>query len=110
MGETRARLSIEEERTYQGREQQDLPISFFWVQTPPSEGPRLHAHPYPEIFVVQEGHATFTVGEDTIEVDGGQIVIAPAHVPHTFLNSGEGLLRQITIHPSPQVITQWLES
>src|SRR5438128_10980970 len=84
--------------------------SVLWMQARPGEGPRLHAHPYPEIFVVQEGHATFTVGEDTIEVDGGQIVIAPAHVPHTFLNSGEGLLRQITIHPSPQVITQWLES
>ncbi|HKV00885.1 MAG TPA: cupin domain-containing protein [Ktedonobacteraceae bacterium] len=62
---------------FQGREQQDLPISFFWMQTPPGDGPRLHAHPYPEIFVVQEGHATFTVGEDTIEVEGAHDLDVP---------------------------------
>ena len=28
-------------------------------------GTRLHVHPYAEIFVIQEGQATFTVGEDT---------------------------------------------
>jgi len=26
-----------------------------------------------------------------------------------FINSGEGTLRQITIHPSKEVITEWLE-
>jgi mannose-6-phosphate isomerase-like protein (cupin superfamily) len=60
--------------------------------------------------VVQEGHATFTVGKSMIEVDGGHVVIAPTDVPHTFINSGEGTLRQITIHPSKEVITEWLEN
>src|SRR5260221_13979801 len=82
---------------FQGREQQDLPISFFWVQAAPGKGPRLHAHPYQEIFVVQEGHATFTIGEDTIDVEGGHVLIGPAEVPHTFVNSGEGILQMITI-------------
>jgi mannose-6-phosphate isomerase-like protein (cupin superfamily) len=36
----------------------------------------LHRHPYAEVFLVQEGNATFTVGEDTIDVTGGQIVVA----------------------------------
>jgi mannose-6-phosphate isomerase-like protein (cupin superfamily) len=36
-------------------------------------------------------------------------VIGPAGVPHKFMNSGEGTLRQITIHPSAEVITEWLE-
>lgn len=94
---------------FQGREQQDLPPSFFWVQAAPGNGPRLHAHPYQEIFVVQEGHATFTIGGDTIDVEGGHVLIGPAEFPHRFVNSGEGLLHMITIHPSPQVITQWLE-
>jgi mannose-6-phosphate isomerase-like protein (cupin superfamily) len=94
---------------FQGREQQDLPISFFWVQTPPGDGPRLYAHPYPEIFVVQEGHATFTVGEDTIEVEGGHVLIGPAEVPHKFVNSGEGILLMVTIHPSKETIGRWLE-
>ncbi len=42
-------------------------------------------------------------------MDGGHVVIAPTGVPHKFINSGEGMLQQITIHPSKEVITEWLE-
>lgn len=94
---------------FQGGEHGGIPISFFWVQTAPGRGPKLHKHPYEEIFVVLEGHATFTVGDRTIEVDGEHVVIGPAGVPHKFINSGEGTLRQINIHPSAEVITEWLE-
>lgn len=94
---------------FQGYQHEDTSISFIWVELPPGGGPRLHKHPYEEVFVVQEGQATFTVGSGTLEVKAGNIVIVPAGVPHTFLNSGEGLLRQIDIHASPQFITEWLE-
>ena len=94
---------------FQGGEHGGVPISFFWVQASPGKGPRLHKHPYEEIFVILEGHATFTVGDHTIEVDGGHMVIGPAGVAHKFVNSGEGTLRQINIHPSAEVITEWLE-
>ena len=50
-----------------------------------------------------EGEATFTVGEDTMEVSAGQIVVAPANVPHKFVNSGNGPLRQVDIHPSGRI-------
>jgi mannose-6-phosphate isomerase-like protein (cupin superfamily) len=94
---------------FQGKEYGDIPISFFWVEAQPSQGPRLHVHPYEEIFVVQEGRATFTLGDTTIEIEGGNVVIGPAHVPHKFINSGSGLLRMINIHPGKEVIQQWLE-
>jgi mannose-6-phosphate isomerase-like protein (cupin superfamily) len=94
---------------FQGKEYGDIPISFFWVQSSPGGGPRLHKHPYEEIFVILEGQATFTVDENTIEVEGGHVVIGPAGVPHKFINSGEGTLRQINIHSSKEVITEWLE-
>lgn len=94
---------------FQGGEYGNIPVSFFLVNTPPGGGPGLHKHPYEEIFVIQEGHGTFIVGENTIEVDSGQVVIAPANVPHKFINSGEGTLRQIDIHPSKEIITEWLE-
>jgi mannose-6-phosphate isomerase-like protein (cupin superfamily) len=71
---------------FQGGEHGGIPISFFWVQSPPGSGPRLHKHPYAEVFVIQEGHATFTVGESTLVVESGHIVIGPAGVPHKFLN------------------------
>jgi|SRR6266404_216601 len=94
---------------FQGGEHGGIPISFFWVQSSPGGGPRLHKHPYEEIFVILEGHAIVTIGESTLEVDGGHMAIAPAGVPHKFINSGAGLLRTINIHPSQEVITEWLE-
>lgn len=94
---------------FQGGEYGGIPLSFFWVQSSPGGGPKLHKQPYAEVFVVLEGHATFTVGEHTREVDGGNVVIGPAGVPHKFVNSGEGTLRMITIHPSKEVILEWLE-
>jgi mannose-6-phosphate isomerase-like protein (cupin superfamily) len=36
-------------------------------------------------------------------------VIGPADVPHKFINAGEGILRTINIHPSPETIGKWLE-
>lgn len=87
----------------------DTNVSFIWVDMLPGEGPRLHKHPYEEIFIIQEGHVTFTVGSTTVEAQAGQIVIAPPDVPHKFFNSGEGPLRQIDIHLSRHFITEWLE-
>ena len=69
----------------------------------------MHQHPYAEVFLVQEGNATFTVGGDTIDVTGGQIVVAPADIPHKFVNSGTGPLRQIDIHANDRFVTEWLE-
>lgn len=85
------------------------PISFLLIDLPPGEGPRLHSHPYAEIFIVQEGQATYTVGTTTLEVTAGQVVIAPPGVPHKFVNSGTGRLRQVDIHASERFITHWLE-
>jgi mannose-6-phosphate isomerase-like protein (cupin superfamily) len=86
-----------------------VPACLIFVDGPPGSGPRLHRHPYAEIFVVLEGQATFTVGEAEIEARGGQILIAPAGVPHKFVNSGDGPLRQIDIHTSERFSTEWLE-
>jgi mannose-6-phosphate isomerase-like protein (cupin superfamily) len=62
-----------------------------------------------KVFVVQEGSATHTIGAATLEATAGQIAIVPAGVPHKFINSGSGRLRQVDIHHSPRFITQWLE-
>ncbi len=85
---------------FEGYRYGDVNVSFFLVDSPPGSGAGLHKHPYEEVFVVQEGNATFTVGDATIEVTGGQIVVVPAGVAHKFVNSGSGPLRQIDIHPN----------
>ena len=87
----------------------DAGVSFIVVDAPPGSGPKLHKHPYEEVFVVQEGNVTFTAGEEVIEARGGQVVVVLAGVPHKFVNSGAGRLRQIDIHASEQFVTEWLE-
>lgn len=94
---------------FEGYQFGDTNVSFFLVDMPPGRGPRLHSHPYEEVFIIQEGQATFTVGSITLEVKAGQIVIAPPGMPHKFVNSGEGSLRQVTIHASKRMVTNWLE-
>lgn len=94
---------------FEGYQFGDTNVSFFLVDMPPGHGPRLHSHPYEEVFIIQEGQATFTVGSITLEVKAGQIVIAPPSMPHKFVNSGEGSLRQVTIHASKRMVTNWLE-
>lgn len=84
-------------------------VSLIVVDAPPGGGPRLHRHPYEEVFVVQEGTATFTAGDEKIEAKGGQVVVVPAGVPHKFVNSGTERLRQVDIHASDRFLTEWLE-
>jgi quercetin dioxygenase-like cupin family protein len=83
-------------------------ISVIAVDAEPGDGPALHRHPYTEVFVVLEGQATFTLGDQQRIVHGGQVVVAPAGVPHRFVNSGSGRLRQVDIHDHPSFDTEWL--
>jgi mannose-6-phosphate isomerase-like protein (cupin superfamily) len=94
---------------FQGYRHGDTPISFIWVDLPPGGGPRLHKHPYAEVLIIQEGRGTYTVETTTLEAHAGQVIIIPADTPHKFINSGDGPLRQIDIHLSPQFTTIWLE-
>ncbi|MCZ7451156.1 cupin domain-containing protein [Agrobacterium rhizogenes] len=69
------------------------------------KGPKLHQHPYDEIFIVRSGKAKFTVGDQEFCVTAGQIVFGPANVPHKYQNTGTAPLEMIDIHVSA-VFTQ----
>jgi mannose-6-phosphate isomerase-like protein (cupin superfamily) len=84
-------------------------VSVIVVDAPPGGGPKLHRHPYEEVFVIQEGSVTFMAGGETIEAKGGQVVVVPAGVAHKFTNSGTGRLRQVDVHASDEFVTEWLE-
>jgi len=92
-----------------GAKHQDTEVSFIWVDMPPGGSVRLHKHPYKEIFIIQEGVSTFTVGSTELEVVAGQIIIVPADVPHKFINNSDRQLKQIDIHVNKEFITDWLE-
>jgi quercetin dioxygenase-like cupin family protein len=91
-----------------GADHGDVPFSIILVDAPPGAGPKLHRHPYPEVFLVESGQASFQLGDDTMIVHGGQIVVGPANVPHGFTNAGTGRLRLTAIHGAAVFDTEWL--
>lgn len=96
---------------FQGDEHGVLSCSFFIINyQEPGTGPVLHRHPYPEVFITLEGEALYTVGDETFTVKAGQIVIAPANVPHKFTSVGNTPLKQVDIHASGRMIQEDLES
>lgn len=94
----------------QGFEADGVNVSLIFIDNRPGEGPSLHRHPYHEIFIVLEGRSTFTAGSATLEAGAGQIVVVRPGVPHKFVNSGAGRLRQIDIHASSKFVTEWLDA
>ena len=94
---------------FEGIDYQDTEVSFIWVDMPPGGAIRLHKHPYTEIFIIQEGEATFTVGSGTLQAHAGQIIIVPENVAHKFMNLSDRQLKQIDIHANNEFVTEWLE-
>lgn len=85
-----------------------LPISLILVHSEPGTGPDMHRHPYPEVFVIESGRATFRVDDAELVGGAGQIVIAPANAYHGFTNTGSTELRLTAIHTAPAFDTEWL--
>jgi mannose-6-phosphate isomerase-like protein (cupin superfamily) len=94
-------------REFVGADHDGEGVCILLVDAPPGRGPRLHRHPYDEIFLVQEGRATFFLEESERDVHAGELVVVPAGEWHGFVNSGDGPLRQVDIHVSPAFSTQW---
>jgi quercetin dioxygenase-like cupin family protein len=91
-----------------GAEHGDVPFSIILVHSQPGIGPKLHRHPYPEVFVVHAGQATFQLGDETVVVEEGHVVVGPSDVPHGFTNTGSGELRLTAIHGAGRFDTEWL--
>jgi mannose-6-phosphate isomerase-like protein (cupin superfamily) len=91
-----------------GAQHGGVPFSIILVHSEPGVGPKLHRHPYAEVFVVESGQATFQLGDETVIVDGGHIVVGPPDVPHGFTNTGPGELRLTAIHGAGLFETEWL--
>ena len=94
---------------FEGGDHDDVPFSVILVHSAPGVGPKVHRHPYPEVFIVHEGRATFRLGDESVVVAAGHIVFGPPDVPHGFTNTGESELRLTAIHGAPRFRTEWLE-
>ena len=92
-----------------GADHGDVPFSLILVHSRPGVGPKLHRHPYPEVFVIESGQATFRIGETTAVVEAGHVVVSSPGEAHGFVNSGTGELRLVAIHGAGRFDTEWLE-
>ena len=81
----------------------------FYATDTIGEGPRWHVHTYDEVFIVREGRALFTIGEDKVEAAAGDVLLGPANVPHKFHNLGPGRLETTDIHLSDRWVQQDLK-
>jgi FAD/FMN-containing dehydrogenase/quercetin dioxygenase-like cupin family protein len=70
----------------------------------PGHGPRLHTHPYPEVFLVQDGLARFHAGAQQHEVPAGHFVVVAPQTPHRYENIGTGPLLVVSFQPSGVVV------
>ena len=84
---------------------QNIGISLLrYVTDVVGEGPTLHVHPYDEIFVILEGNARFSIGDQVIDAATGDVVFGPANIPHGYQNLGPGRLDSLGINVSPEWI------
>jgi mannose-6-phosphate isomerase-like protein (cupin superfamily) len=88
----------------------DGPVSIlFFSGDQDGDGPPLHTHPYDEIFICRAGRARFIIGNREIVAQEGDILIAPANVPHKFAVVGPNRYESIDIHCNAEVIQHNLE-
>ncbi|MCM2372951.1 cupin domain-containing protein [Aporhodopirellula aestuarii] len=76
----------------------------FYATQEIGEGPRWHVHPYDEVFIVRTGRALFTIGDQKIEANTGDVLMGPANIPHKYHNLGPGKLETTDIHLSDRWI------
>ena len=84
------------------------PFCVILVHSPPGVGPKVHRHPYVEAFIVEAGEATFRIGDESVVVQAGHVVVSPAGEAHGFTNTGDGELRLVAIHGAERFSTEWL--
>ncbi len=95
--------------TFRGSEHGDVPVSVIVDRSRPGEGPALHRHPYDEVWVIEQGEVTFTVGERSLPGAPGTVVTVPAGEFHGFENTGRAPLQMICIHTRARMETEWLD-
>jgi len=83
---------------FEGRDIGTNVTVLFYATEEVGKGPRWHVHTYDEVFIIRVGRALFTIGDEKIEAEAGDILFGPANIPHKFANLGPGRLETTDIH------------
>jgi quercetin dioxygenase-like cupin family protein len=84
-------------------------VSMFVTRTPPGRFVPLHVHPYPETFLLLEGHGRWTAGDDVTELGPEEMLVVPAQTPHGFRNIGDVPLLVVSVHERGTIEQTWLD-
>lgn len=69
----------------------------------PGKGIAMHSHNVEETVMVLEGQATVVIGDQSFDVEAGDVTWIPAGVPHFFKNRGAGLMKIYWVYVSQEV-------
>ncbi len=62
------------------------------------QGIPLHYHPdFEEIYYILSGYGLMTIGDENQEISRGEVVYIPALAPHSLQNTGNIILRFMTV-------------
>jgi quercetin dioxygenase-like cupin family protein len=62
----------------------------------------VHAHPGADkVYFVVSGNARFVIGDTAVDASAGDLVVAPADVPHGVERAGERTILLVAIAPAP---------
>ena len=96
---------VEGSRVFSGA-QHGAGVSVVFIDAAPTQGQEPHAHTVEEVVAVQEGAATFFLGEQQARiVRAGEIVRIPAGVSHRWV-AGPGGLRAVAAYSAPEIVTR----
>jgi mannose-6-phosphate isomerase-like protein (cupin superfamily) len=92
---------------FEGGPRAGVGVSMFIVRTPPGSAVELHTHPYPETFVLLEGHGRWTAGDEVVELRPNQMLVVPPETAHGFRNVGEQPLLVVSVHEAGAIEQSW---
>lgn len=78
--------------------------STYYLEVPPGHRTPWHTHSAEEILYVIEGTAEATVGNRTLSVEPGRLMLIPSGEPHGLENVGEGPLRFLAFFSSAAMV------
>ena len=82
-------------------------VSLLLVDAAPGEAEAWHTHPGEEVVAVQDGEATFFLGDlQRRIVRAGEVVRIPAGIPHRYTNTGTRPFRAVAAHGGAEIVTR----
>jgi quercetin dioxygenase-like cupin family protein len=88
---------------FEGGPRAGIGVSMFIVRMPPGTTVELHTHPYPETFLLLEGHGRWTAGEHVEELHPNQMLVVPPETAHGLRNIGETPLLVVSVHEAGSI-------